>query len=941
MDNTNLLEHVDQVISTWLHNRLLYPGWLVFPPGEERQQLRSRTDAWEPSIINALPELAPVKRLQAICELIWRRGILLEPINPNLEAAAEDALLCFDPEKHTVDGVKVNRNDWTDIQKALKVVVIALIRNARLDCNKNLFDKRIDALVPFTHDDSEIEHRIHHEKCLWAAYSLDFDQLNQLLENWTVKICDPVWMLRKAAMLSEMCRYEESAQLIHSSLESLRSVPRDGNSIANVSRESWALASTLKFNNRQMVYREWENLAPLKCDPRVVIDDVRRTMKGTTQPPDAPPFDVGLRLGAGYSLSNSRHTRLIAAYRAVLLPEVTGLPLINNPETDTSPEVSMVSDLLASAAEELVSTNPQLSMRLALRISTFDQDKSLGRVFSRQHLATLSHCTLKEPAQICFKLIQHARPLLFASDEYHHGISWVERMRVAVEILSRLVLRLSPRMVCEALDLALDCYRCDQFTRHPWLALPLNNLLERSWEALPQNLRSTRVFDLLTAPIKRSDVINEVQDCLELGTLIEDRDMPARRTPENEELYHETVELIEQALRSDNVARGRAVIRLLPLATLNVLSENERSMIADALWDDVDSVFINSQDRNSPSDWIFIVLPEKEGHDAEQAFRQKWLTSNADGQNNGVDYSINLLTQVHSAIFGLRTQKRSFPLSTVEEQHIARHIEILVEMFSSDPVRFHFGIKPDLLCISELATAITIPDSIASNIFSKIDKLLKQAKVPWDFGLGDYRITLGFAVIPGLIKVMPDCFDSLCDKLRTGLASEDSSRITGAMAALRSWLSASLSSVSNLNSVPDYLIREVGMIIASDRRTALADALSCAISVFDNGTQTYKEAIGSLVLQGLAALAEKLQYVHSQESAADGTGDDLPTLRFLCGRLTISMARSGFDNDATIKRWLEICRDDPFPEIRNVVITHTSVSGEEIVDEDSSCAADH
>ena len=58
-------------------------------------------------------------------------------------------------------------------------------------------------LSPFTNDVPDIAHRVHQERCLWAIYSLDFEGLNRCLESWEVENCDPIWMVRKAALLTE------------------------------------------------------------------------------------------------------------------------------------------------------------------------------------------------------------------------------------------------------------------------------------------------------------------------------------------------------------------------------------------------------------------------------------------------------------------------------------------------------------------------------------------------------------------------------------------------------------------------------------------------------------------------------------------------------------------------------------------------------------------
>ncbi len=77
--NNEPLEKVRRVIEAWGHNRGLYPGWLVFPSGQERAELKWRSGDWEPHILKAMPELSPVERLNAVREMLWIKSILLEP----------------------------------------------------------------------------------------------------------------------------------------------------------------------------------------------------------------------------------------------------------------------------------------------------------------------------------------------------------------------------------------------------------------------------------------------------------------------------------------------------------------------------------------------------------------------------------------------------------------------------------------------------------------------------------------------------------------------------------------------------------------------------------------------------------------------------------------------------------------------------------------------
>ena len=241
-------------------------------------------------------------------------------------------------------------------------------------------------------------------------------------------------------------------------------------------------------------------------------------------------------------------------------------------------------------------------------------------------------------------------------------------------------------------------------------------------------------------------------------------------------------------------------------------------------------------------------------------------------------------------------------------------------MFSSSSISFNLGIWSTIRQVGSVAAEITMPEYVAQNLFQRVESMIGTQRHSRDLLLGpvyDIRIGLGFAVIPGLVKALPERFETLSLWLRTGLASEDDARARGTMAALRSWLS--VSATSKLRPVPEDLIREVGAIIASDRRVALADALVCATIVFDRGSESHRDTMRPLALQGLSYLAEKLNYDSEQD--VDG---DVHTLRLLCAQLTTKIASHGFENDAAVAKWLDMGRSDPFPETRKVVMSYES-----------------
>ena len=498
------LKQTEDVLAIWRHNRKIYPGWL-FVPNSIFFSFNQRTDEWEPRILRALPELVPVRRLCAIRELVWRREISLVPISSDLESAASDALQRVDCEARTIDGVADTTAPWDEIREAWRHVALALVTDARHDFNQALFDQRIEALSPFLNDDPEIAQRIHHERCLWAIYSMDFQTLKGLLADWKTANTDPVWMLRKAAILVETNQVDVAVQLFEIAFSHIRQLSDDEHSVAGASRESWALfwamacemdsfwKESIESFDRFRFHRRWRELASRKCDALEEKRGLFNFISGQYGKSEPPLFDLDVRRGRGFHFSDELRRRWTAARRAVRLSEVTGLP-------PSAFHLSMASDILTPAADELADVEPDMAVRLVLRTADYDQDKNLQRILSRVRVATMSQDSAENITALCDRVIRYALPRLGSPGAPVGTMPWVDRLRVALEVLSRFVLRLSPGRAETVFDTALDYYRGDRFD-HLDLARPLQRLLERSWEVLLPDQQIRRIPDLLSAPI--------------------------------------------------------------------------------------------------------------------------------------------------------------------------------------------------------------------------------------------------------------------------------------------------------------------------------------------------------------------------------------------------------------------------------------------------------
>jgi hypothetical protein len=891
----SLLDSVKNILKIWTHNRTIYPGWLA-APASARSLMDWSTKNYESRILDVFSELTPVERLEAIHELVWRWEILLNPISSKLESAAQDVLNLIDCQNRTINGSTDPGIEWNPIRKAWRTVALALVTAARHSLDHDVFEQRIEALSPFLQDDLDVDHRIRHERCLWAMYSIDFEALNGLLKDWRTENCDPVWMMRKAAVLFETGRQDEATALAKHALTTIREMPTGDLSLAGPSRESWALWLVAQPQDYQMRFKRWNELAPLKCNAlmeRELIADAIKDNRGTEE---APSFDFGTRRGQGMSFSNADPRG--AAYRAIRLSEVAGLP----PSGD---RMDVSANILRLATEKLFTSDPEMAVRLVLRVSKYDRDETLMRVLSRTRVAALSADSARALVEICNSVIEYALPQIVGTDSRgHRPVFWIERMRVAMEVLSRLVLRQEPEKVETIFNKALEYYRNDHVAREFWLDAPVRNLLNRSWETLPEDRQTARALDLLSAPIVGLDNFNtDSNNYPDPGNLLQNALPPPARTGDNESRWQEVVSLLVRGLRTGGEARKRASCRIAPVVFWGRLTEAESSQVAQALWDEKYTSPNDLPGETLLFDWAFLLFPEPELGLAEQRFRCKWLTTSNAPQEDAPSLD-DILWQIGKTISYLKDHQRSLELSEDERSYL---IEV-VEQWSNTPVPRHFfpfveselrePILQALIGLRTIISELQIPGPIGEKLYKKVQGLNESGSP-------------GFGLIAGLVKALPNRFDDLASTMRMGLVSENVDIAEGAAVGLYHWLTESAEVASHIQPPPNDLVREIGIMIATRRKKALGQALEIAKWVFDEGNDAQKEAIRDLALQGLGYLVEELRYdrEHDQD-------DDVPFLRWACAHLALAMAECGLGDDPAVSHWSENIKNDPLPEVR-------------------------
>ena len=910
-DSQVSVEPIREVVRIWSHNRCLYPGWLMAPL-EVRGSIVGRTRECSPYLLQCLNQLDPTEQLCAIRELIWRHEITLQPLNPEIATVASEILGMFDCEARTIKGQLGSETQWSQVREAWRAVALSLVTHERYQLNQDMFFLRLEELNSFISDDLNVAHRIQHERCLWAAWSLDFEELRQLLRNWNTDNCDPMWVLRKAALLAEIGNDETVTTLRDSALGDIERFPEDDRSVTRASREGWALWSKFNFDNQSSVVNRWNELASRKCDAFAELASTKTAFSSRESDADETDFDGRAiqRSQIRFSFADST----APAYRAIRITEVAGLALATRNALDYG---ASGAENVRLASTQIQPSNAELAIRLVLRSCSSENAKELTQVLSRSRVAVLSNDAVGRLATDCAKMID------FALSEGNP-----DRLRVAVEVLSRLVPRLQPHSALGTFDKALALYRnrVDPVASHLWVGPPLRNLLNRAWKSLDSEDRTARALEALSSPIVDLDDFR-VQDPRsfpdpgELFDSIPETCLPTR-DDDNAARWKNAVDITIRALKSVGQSREKALTRLLPIVVHGFLTEDETSQVADALW-----VEGTSTDDWVPRaihcpDWVFLILPEPEDRFATTRFRRKWLSDRAFeskldyisttrnltlgfGRNtNDPRFIEDTIWNLGEAIVNLPRFNRSFELANDESALVTSMISnwakssIKTNPFPLFQREINASIEMVIEGLGSVLPVVPISKNTGDSLFEKF-VALTDADIP------------AYKPVAGLIRAIPHRSAEIAAWLRKGLAASDRNKAFQAMSGLANWLQSSERDACP--GPPDDLVSEIGLIIAARRKENVAGALEVAEWLFLEGKHHLWTLLIEPALVGLNHLATELSY--DQE-----LGDEEAfRLRLRCAKLASSMSKAGLSDRPAVGTWLEIAANDPYPEIRQML----------------------
>lgn len=910
------LRQTKKTLERWRHNRTCYPGWIVFP-SHIRNSARRSVEHWTPFILGVLPEMQILERLYAIYEINWRLEKSLARIPEDLETSAQSLIDTIDCQVRTIDGKGIEGTAWTKVRSAWREIALSLLTAARYRLDFETFQDRLLAIDPYLDDDPDTRHRVHHERCLSALWSLDYESLAEHLERWRLGDADAMWMVRKGALLRDIGKTAEADKLVKEALTEIRALPRSDGNLRGPSQEGWALWSTRSPDKYQNVDERWRHLAPLKCDPLMDFYDLVRNLEvADADGKSAPNFDLDVQTThSPMWVSRPSHA---VAYQSIRLTEVAGLP-------QSVGIMTVARSLLECAAERLAVDDSQLAIRLILRTVTYDQSASFQRVLSRDRVAS---CSKQEAESLCKAAGQLTTQAIHCIEKTTHGriVPWVERAGVAMEGWSRLALRADGEAVDGIFRCALKLHRSRVVVSNIDLHDPLWSLLRRSWEAMSQRQKTKWILEILETPTGRDGETGVMSKYPDPGWLLFRAVEPPERDSGDNGRWTRVIGTLIDAVSRTDATRRLAARRIYAITVWGVLTESETTQVAEALWGPG-----TEDNRTLPfgtalRDYAFIVLPEPREGLGRMAFGRKWLmgdiakvkltqiyeTEGEVGLSVTHDNPLmadDILYQVGCAMNFLRTRGLHLDLSSTEEEYLLAVIELWAETNLSllraiaDFVRepYNESLKSAVYGLSCLLPEVRVATSLGRKLCERVTELN-------DNGIPAYGI------LPGVLKSVPELSDDVNLLMSAALVSDDRNVARSALHSLHRWLVWASDVTISVPSPPEHLVREVGLAISTRRRTVIASALGVAKWIFEKGSVEQREVIHDLVLKGMEYLVNELRY--DREDTDTGL-PDIPLTRWRCIELARTLARQESEVPV-VRRWLEIGRDDPLPEVRRV-----------------------
>ena len=552
---------LERQIETLKKDRESYPGWLVCPP-ELRWRIQSQLSHPYPNSSN-LACLEPSSRAKLLYEIAWQHVITFDPVASWL---ATELASIADP---TIPHAITKRQQLE--------VALLLLKTARRNDNQSEFVKWAALMEKHALHLPDCSAEIAYQQALMARDHFDYPEVESAVEKVIGE--DPAWKIKQASLFAELGRFDEGKHLVSEAYKNLLDRNRhDPNSIRIHSRLAWAhwLFRLVDFPRNYGAVEELRSTyKALRCDPWDQITHIREKASKQQEEYFKGLENIEPLFEQGHYRDHSNSTRFVRERHPFFLldglTDTVGLPL-------RWEHMGLLSD----AAEQLVVSeglDVELhSCTLAIRAANSDSDPAIRHIFSRIALANTSQDVVDILTNRLVPAIAYWRKQAVVGTEQQKRQA-IDAIRVLIEVLARVVIRLSPEESKKVFLLAMEIGR-DSALRHFWLFEVIGHLAQYALESIPDAQQSDLLLDVLSFPLPCEIGINESHEAERWPNPVI---AAPRKREDNLRLDSRIFELIEFVVPG-SPSCASVLLRLLPLAKNGILTKKELDRLAIRLW---------------------------------------------------------------------------------------------------------------------------------------------------------------------------------------------------------------------------------------------------------------------------------------------------------------------------------------------------------------------
>lgn len=880
------LEVATETLQQWESERLSYPGWAVCPADIRSTAKHETIDRLFP-IKRIFDQMPPQSRGRLIFECAWRLETFFVPLVDWLQPLFRSTVL--------------DDECWSDLDPRHFVATL-LLRNAREEHNRPAFTEWLEYIKAHAGSDPEMVDQTLYQRCLWARDELNFMELKELLTDFSG--ADPLWRFRRAALLCDLGDMKAAREAANTGLREVREYfYRDRDSVWTISRLAWAQFLSRGLRSWSVMLHELDDepaeesdllrlrIFETKSDPWDLLqaidmkieEDLRHVAERNKG--KEPLFDPGAYRDHSSTVHFGDWWPTESLYEIWRMVDLIGIP----PRGDHT--IIMAARMERAELLTGYQYEDDSDFLRVLREAQAAGEGLVKAVFGRIQVAVIADERRATLGEVLERALDYALEQLKSREGFADNL-WSQRVAVYAEIISRISVRLSGAEALALFRRGLQ-YGKDPRWKSRELHEPLANLLERSFSAVPPQVKATLAIELLSFPLPSEAGIP--------STLARNWPEPAEWLPESmitrpipdAEFVARVSTLIEMVGNGDAENRSRATRRLTGLFMGGVLNSEEASLFGKALWARRKSE-VDLPAETSLYSYMFLVLPSPDKAAARALFMSR------SHEPSSADYLVSIAGAARKQRDGSRG------LVLTKEESLKLLNAVLVWKPKAAPGLDLGNIREENR-LSRQAIGAAMADAILPPLSS--DDLIPDV-IERCISLVDANTAPSTTqALPELVRIQPSLMGRAANLIVRAMTSRDTDENLAGFHAAYRW--AAMTKEGAIPELPRRIVDSIIYMVEIRREPGMLPALRNSLHLLKEGMLTQSDRIR------LAAALELIfiETDYSQQAPNETETIAITLVRAEAVRLADCLRHSGASDDR-LNNLLDSAERDPMPEVR-------------------------